>query len=82
MTDYPRIGYEYQRHHERFVRYVKRCGLPCQECRGRGGEVVPVTTYGQGPWETCGYCEGTGMTSRWLRGEWLRWKRETVRSKR
>ena len=65
-----------RRHHGRYKTYVetKGNGFVCQECRGRGGEVEPVTDEGQGPWYDCGFCEGTGLVTRWMRGWWLTWK--------
>lgn len=74
-VDYPRVHYEYRQHYERRKRYVEANGLPCQDCGGRGGEVEPVTDWGQGPWMDCGWCQGTGMVTRWERGMWLREKR-------
>jgi hypothetical protein len=48
----------------------------CQDCRGRGGEIdVVLPETGQGPWEECGWCEGTGYVTPWMRGHWLHWKR-------
>lgn len=63
-------------HHCRYKRYVDEYGLLCQECGGAGGEVDVILDDGTGPWEMCGYCEGTGLTTRWIRGEWLRWKKQ------
>jgi len=75
-VDYARRQYYWRAHHERYARLVEAIGLICQECGGMGGEVVPVLDYGQGPWEPCGFCEGTGKITSWWRGWWLRWKRE------
>lgn len=73
--DYARYGYQQHVHHLRYQKYVEAHGLICQECAGRGGAIEPVLDYGQGPWEPCGWCEGTGKVTRWLRGQWLREKR-------
>lgn len=69
------------RHHLRYKAYVKTKGngFTCQECGGSGGEIEPVTDEGQGPWYDCGFCEGTGLVTRWMRGQWLRWKAEEKR---
>lgn len=79
LTDYARRSYQVQQHHERFRRYVEAMPrkLICQECGGGGGETVAVLDYGQGPFEECGFCEGTGLVTPWLRGLWLRWKKST-----
>jgi hypothetical protein len=74
-VDYARLREQWRRHHARFQRYVEAHGLPCQDCGGRG-------THGGGsyePPENCGWCETTGLTTRWLRGLWLRFRREEKR---
>lgn len=73
--DYARLDYKRRAHHVRFVARVEREGLPCQECRGRGGWWEPVLDDGTGPWCDCGWCQGTGKVTRWLRGVWLRERR-------
>ena len=50
--------------------------LICQECGGSGGEVIPICDDGTGPFEECGFCEGTGLMTPHLRGFWLRWKKQ------
>lgn len=74
--EYFRRGEYYRRHLARYERYVKTKGngFVCQECGGAGGEIEPVTDLGEGPWYACGFCEGTGLVTRWGRGFWLRWK--------
>jgi DnaJ-class molecular chaperone len=72
-VNYARRAFEYQRHHERFARRVDG-KLICQECKGHGGE-INVVYMGQGPWEECGWCEGTGHVTPWIRGAWLRYRR-------
>ncbi len=67
---------DWQRHHDRYRRFVEHNGLPCQECGGEGGYVEAVIDYGRGPWQDCGWCEGTGKVTRWVRGLWLQMKRE------
>jgi hypothetical protein len=70
-----------RRHRARYVRFVemKGNGFTCQECKGHGGWVEPVLDFGQGPWFDCGFCEGTGLVTRWMRGQWLRWKAQEKR---
>ena len=79
--NYRRMDYVWAQHHQRFREYVERHGLPCQSCNGRGGW-VDVILEGKGPWEPCGWCEGTGLVTRWLRGLYLRTMREEKREKR
>ena len=75
IPDYPRMNYYAQRHHERYARRVSlHTSLVCQECGGGGGSVEPVLDDGSGPWEPCGWCEGTGRLTPFLRGMWLRQK--------
>ena len=71
--DYPRWDFERRRHRERFARFVesRRPRLVCQDCHGEGGETVPILDDGSGPFEECGWCEGTGYVTPWLRGQWL-----------
>ena len=68
----------YRRHHLRYIRRVEamKPQLICQECGGAGGEKDVILEDGTGPWEECGFCEGTGLLTPWLRGLWLRFKRE------
>ncbi len=77
--DYPRLSFEWRSHHARFRRYVETHGLPCQDCGGRGGH--GGFSMESGPPEPCGWCESTGLTTRWLRGLWLSFKREAKRKR-
>ena len=79
--NYRRMDYVWREHRRRFTAYVDANGLPCQACGGYGGEIDPVTDEGQGPWEECGFCLGTGKTSRWLRGQWLTMMRKEKRKR-
>lgn len=81
MPDYPRLYYYEREHHRRFVAYVEQHGLPCQGCGGMGGETYVILDDGTGPWEPCGWCEGTGKVTRWLRGLFLRYMREEKRKR-
>jgi hypothetical protein len=80
-VDYARLDYLTRQHHARFKRYVETRPrkLVCQECRGAGGHVEPVLDWGEGPWEDCGWCEGTGLVSGYIRGVWLREKRKEAK---
>ena len=80
--DYPRLYWVDREHHQRFARYVDQHGLLCQSCSGAGGERYVLLDDGTGPWEPCGWCEGTGKVTRWLRGVWLRWMREERQRRR
>ena len=77
--DYPRLYRMWAEHRRRFAQYVEAHGLLCQECGGAGGETDVILDDGTGPWDECGWCLGTGKTTRWLRGQWLRWKAEEKR---
>lgn len=76
FPNYARMDYHRAEHHKRFVVYIEKHGLLCQECGGAGGEIEPILDYGQGPFIPCGWCEGTGKVTRWDRGLWLRTRRE------
>lgn len=78
--DYRRWDYVRREHHRRYAAYVEVHGFTCQDCGGAGGDIdVVIPETGQGPWEPCGWCEGTGYVTRWIRGYWLRWKAEEKR---
>jgi len=47
----------------------------CQDCGGMGGEVDVILDDGTGPFEECGWCQGTGRVDAKTRGEWLRMKK-------
>lgn len=77
-VDYARIDWIWRSHHARYVRRVNAMPrkLVCQDCGGAGGEVINIgLPDGTGPVESCGWCEGTGYVTPWLRGFWLRCKR-------
>jgi len=76
-VDYPRLDYYRRRHRERFAALVEKEGLLCQECGGAGEYHEIISSELGGPWYDCGWCEGTGKVTRWLRGQWLRWKRQS-----
>ena len=81
--NYAHIYWHNQQHHKRYLRFVESMPrkLVCQECRGWGGETEVVLDDGSGPWLECGFCEGTGLVTPWMRGFWLRWKAEEKREK-
>jgi hypothetical protein len=72
--DYARDRVEYVMHHERYKRRVKAEGLTCQACGGRG--CIGYDSIYDGPAEPCGWCETTGLVTRWMRGFWLRYMRQ------
>lgn len=47
--------------------------VQCQGCHGSGGEVDRILPDGSGPFEPCGYCGGTGQTTRVMNGWIMRW---------
>ena len=77
--DYAKSDYYHHQHYIRYEKYVERKGMTCQECGGYGGEIERILDDGQGPFYECGWCLGTGKVTRWLRGQWLRYKREALR---
>jgi hypothetical protein len=49
---------------------------PCQECKGYGGHIeVVLQETGQGPWEDCGWCNGTGKVDGSTKARWLNYKK-------
>jgi len=74
---YAHLDYKINKHHERYKAFIHRMGkkLLCQECGGSGGWVEPVLDFGQGPTYPCGWCEGTGFVTPWMRGQWLKYKK-------
>ncbi len=78
--NFAKLCYFARAHHARFRLFIDSMPreLTCQDCGGGGGHVEPVLDDGSGPWEECGWCEGTGYVTPWIRGEWLRYKRRRV----
>ena len=81
---YARLDYYSQHQRTRRERYVmnRRPLLACQDCRGEGGERVPILDDGTGPFEMCGWCLGIGYMTAWERGEWLRTQRREKATRR
>lgn len=75
---YAQLNWKMFQHHERFVRFVNAMAHPlvCQECGGGGGETEVILDDGTGPWMGCGFCEGTGLMTPHMRGQWLLWKKQ------
>jgi len=48
--------------------------VQCAGCHGQGGAVDRVDWWG-GPFEPCGYCQGTGQTTRQMNCWIMRWKK-------
>lgn len=78
--DYGRWWYENHAHHVRYAAYVKAHGLTCQACGGRG-EHGGFSVCSMEPPEPCGWCESTGLVTRWLRGQYLTYMR-SIKPKR
>lgn len=79
--DYAKASYRYRAHHLRFESRIANSRLVCQECGGAGGRTDPILDYGEGPWDECGFCEGTGKVTPYLRGLWLRYKQAERKGK-
>ena len=47
--------------------------VQCQNCHGEGGQKEVILDDGSGPMEYCGYCLGTGLTTRWMNCWIMRW---------
>ena len=47
--------------------------VQCQGCHGAGGSVDRILDDGSGPWEPCGYCAGTGRTTKMMNAWIMRW---------
>ena len=86
-VDYPRIDYQYRQHFKRLKIKMEKEGLLCQECQG-GGEVIEdyldtgITGCYEYIYGMCGWCQGIGLIHRWVRGQWLKYKRQEALSKR
>ena len=76
--DYARFAYEHRAHHRRYRAYVEAHGLLCQECGGLGQDGY-TSPWAMEPPDPCGFCETTGLVTRWMRGQWLRWRRAEKR---
>ena len=76
--DYFKWCYYSRRHRRRYINRVENTNdsLPCQDCRGSGGYTEPVLDDGSGPFYECGWCYGTLKTTKWVRGAWLRYRKE------
>jgi len=75
--DYKKLYWHLNNHHQRYKNYINtmKKKLTCQDCRGEGGYKEVILDDGSGPWFECGWCEGTGLVTPWLRGQWLKYKR-------
>ena len=47
--------------------------VQCQGCHGNQGEVDVILDDGTGSFEECGYCKGTGRTTRMMNMWIARW---------
>ena len=66
-------------HHKRYKRFVADMSykLICQECGG-AGDLEDDYIAGYALYVGCGWCEGTGYQTPWMRGDWLRYKKECL----
>lgn len=78
MPNHKREMYYARQHYIRYVAYVLGMDHPltCQDCKGTGGEYDIVDPEIGGPWIACGWCEGTGVMTPYMRALWLRLKKE------
>lgn len=76
LFDYRRYDYWLRRHHERLKAFIDRMPhkLVCQGC-GDGGNYTEVLFDGMGPSYECGWCEGIGFVTPYIRGLWLKFHR-------
>jgi DnaJ-class molecular chaperone len=76
VTNWPQWYWKLRAHHLRYKRHIEAMPrkLVCQDCGGMGGETDVILDDGTGPWEECGWCEGTGFVTPHRRGQWLRYK--------
>lgn len=72
---YTRADHYRARRLVRFRKYVEEHGLHCQECEG-SGRLVDDVIDGMEITSVCGWCEETGLVTRWARGLWLRCQKE------
>ena len=49
--------------------------IGCPGCGSMGGRIDPILEDGSGPWEECGYCEGSGFVDRIMWGAVMQWLR-------
>jgi len=63
-------------HHARYKRFVEsmKRKLVCQDCGGEGQHWEDAVDY-YNIYVPCGWCEGTGYVTPWIRGAWLAMKR-------
>lgn len=80
-VNYDKLSYMWHASYLRWAKRVEKSKLICQDCGGMGGWTEPVLDFGEGPWMTCGWCQGTGKLDAWHRGAWLRCKKEEKRMK-
>ena len=74
---YAQLDWKYRHHHERLKRYIAAMPkkLLCQECKGSGSFEIDRIDF-HSILGNCGWCEGIGYVTPWIRGMWLRFKRE------
>lgn len=79
LINYAKFTYQTTASYQRYKRRVEAMPrkLYCQECRGSGelfeDRIDEYTLTGP-----CGWCQGTGLLTPWLRGQWLKGKRNEI----
>jgi hypothetical protein len=81
-----KLDWQQYQHHQRLKRYIEAMPrkLMCQACGGAGQVEDDCINLGfyevYHIYSNCGWCEGIGYVTPWVRGLWLRYKRtESVR---
>jgi len=79
--NYAKADYKWRSHIKRYKKYVENMPkkLICQECGG-SGKVIDDYVEWYPIYLHCGWCNGTGLLTPWLRGQWLKYKREEKRN--
>lgn len=75
---YAQLDYKWRSHHDRLKRFInlQPQQLICQECGGNGYHKEPILDFGEGPSFPCGFCEGFGFVTPFVRGQWLNIKKK------
>jgi DnaJ-class molecular chaperone len=82
VVNSPKANYKRQEHHRRYKQFTENLTnkLLCQDCGGSGEWMeVEIPEEGSGLTWTCGWCEGTGLMSPYIRGFWLSCKKREKR---
>jgi len=76
IINYTKLTYQMTSSYQRYKRRVEAMPrkLYCQECRG-SGEHFEDRIAEHDLMSSCGWCQGTGLLTPWMRGQWLKEKR-------